>query len=375
MEFLHVAGQLLRAKRLERNWSQETLCHGICAVSYLSKIEQGKVEANQQIVSELFSRLNIQWNDSPEAKILRDNLLEATFSFDHKECERILQILEADWEMIVIGPYYADFAVLRAFYNHDPNMIHKDLEPLLDNRQRALLAILCNHDQEAYQIYPCALTAVCAGEQAFLTGNYTQALEFYQIACDQAAQQGFVHLLMFSHHAMAACFSNLQNMDAMNRHSKIAERIAKAVGNQEILYAIQYNEAATKIESGDFLSGYNFFSALDSPSVLDLHKLAVCCEGLGKVQEGIAALDLAENAPSTNSLDLEMCRLVRYRLENPDYLLDPVYGQLLMTTFHRIKEERSHGFARFHLRWVTEWLCSNRQYRKAFEILQDFTCL
>ena len=373
MEFLHVAGQLLRAKRLERNWNQETLCHGICSVSYLSKIEQGKAEVNQQILAELFSRLNILWNNTPEVKILRDDLLEAIFSYDHKESERILGILEADWDANVIGPYYADFAVLRAFYNHDPNMIHKDLEPLLDNRQKALSAILFNCDQEAYQIYPCALTAICAGEKAFMTGNYTQALEFYQIACDQAAQQGYVHLLMFTHHAMAACFSNLQNIDAMNRHSKIAARIAKAVGNSEILYAIQYNEAATKIESGDFQSGYNFFSKLESPRVLDLHKITVCCEGLGKVQEGILALDLAENTACSNPLDLEMCRLVRYRLENPDYLHDPVYGQLLMTTFQRIKEELSHGFARFHLRWVTEWLCNNRQYRKAVEILQDFT--
>ena len=35
-------GLLLRKGRLEKDWSQEGLCKGICAVSYLSKIEQGK---------------------------------------------------------------------------------------------------------------------------------------------------------------------------------------------------------------------------------------------------------------------------------------------------------------------------------------------
>ena len=54
-------GPLLRLLRLQRNWSQETLCHGICAVSYLSKIEQGKVEANEQLVTDLFERLDITW--------------------------------------------------------------------------------------------------------------------------------------------------------------------------------------------------------------------------------------------------------------------------------------------------------------------------
>ena len=40
-----LAGALIRRARLEKNWSQEGLCHGLCAVSYLSKIEQGKVPA------------------------------------------------------------------------------------------------------------------------------------------------------------------------------------------------------------------------------------------------------------------------------------------------------------------------------------------
>lgn len=37
-----IAGLLIRQARLRLNWSQEGLCRGICAPSYLSKIEQGK---------------------------------------------------------------------------------------------------------------------------------------------------------------------------------------------------------------------------------------------------------------------------------------------------------------------------------------------
>ena len=39
---MNYAGFLIRQKRLEKGWSQEGLCRGVCAVSYLSKIEQGK---------------------------------------------------------------------------------------------------------------------------------------------------------------------------------------------------------------------------------------------------------------------------------------------------------------------------------------------
>ena len=40
-------GMRIRRERIKRNWSQSGLCYGICAVSYLSKIEQGKMEVSE----------------------------------------------------------------------------------------------------------------------------------------------------------------------------------------------------------------------------------------------------------------------------------------------------------------------------------------
>ena len=53
---------LIRYERLRRNWSQGGLCEGICAVSYLSKIEQGKAEPSEEILSALIERLDIAWH-------------------------------------------------------------------------------------------------------------------------------------------------------------------------------------------------------------------------------------------------------------------------------------------------------------------------
>ena len=52
-------GVWIKLERLKRNWSQEGLCHGLCAVSYLSKIEQGKVPApNPDLMRLLCKRLD-----------------------------------------------------------------------------------------------------------------------------------------------------------------------------------------------------------------------------------------------------------------------------------------------------------------------------
>ena len=60
-------GLLIRKRRQEREWSQAALCNGICAVSYLSKIEQGKVESSPEVLNLLFRRLGIQWQEDPFA--------------------------------------------------------------------------------------------------------------------------------------------------------------------------------------------------------------------------------------------------------------------------------------------------------------------
>ena len=58
-----IAGIMLRRERLLRNWSQETLSKGICSVSYLSKIEQGKADADEQLLAALFEKLEITWQE------------------------------------------------------------------------------------------------------------------------------------------------------------------------------------------------------------------------------------------------------------------------------------------------------------------------
>ena len=372
MRYQRFAGPLLRLLRLQRNWSQDTLCHGICTVSYLSKIEQGKVEANEQLLSDLFDRLEVSWQESSEMTALRDELYEGIFSADHEYTARKLEALEQNWDRLAIGPCYADFVVIRAFHHVQPELVPKELIPLLEPRQQALLALLHDQQELAHRVYPCALTAHSIGEEALVKGNYTLAFEYFQLAYDLAARDGYAHLMMYAQHCMAACCSDMGNFDAMYRHSKLASRLGRVLGASELLKVIDYNIAATKAEYGDYENAYAYFSALEEPDVLALHKLAVCCEALGKKDDALAALKQAEKMESDIALKNEMCALVRYRLEHPDYLHDPAYGEMILNTYERIEKELSSGFARFHLRWVTQWLTSNRQYRKAFEILQRF---
>ena len=114
-----------------------------------------------------------------------------------------------------------------------------------------------------------------------------------------------------------------------------------------------------------------YFSALPHPSLLDLHKLAICHEQLGHREQALTAVQQAEPLAS-GEIERQMLALVRYRLEHPGYLHDSTYGTQLLDCFQRLRDTYPMGFTRFHLPWVLAWYKANRQYRQAFRLLEEF---
>mgnify|MGYP003296764873 CR=1 FL=1 len=48
------------------------------------------------------------------------------------------------------------------------------------------------------------------------------------------------------------------------------------------------------------------------------------------------------------------------------------YGKMLLDFFELCRKKMPIGYAKFHLPWVLEWCKANRQYKQAFELLNDF---
>ena len=62
-------GTIIKMERIRQKISQPLLCHGICAVSYLSKIENETIVCSYDIYNKLFQKLGISY-------ISNDNLLQ-----------------------------------------------------------------------------------------------------------------------------------------------------------------------------------------------------------------------------------------------------------------------------------------------------------
>ena len=204
---------------------------------------------------------------------------------------------------------------------------------------------------------------------------YTAAVENLQRAYSLAAGEGRARLMMLSRAYIGNCYCNQLDVENMEAHYTVAERLATALHDAGMLASIRYNRAATALETGDYESAYRYFSALEEPTAMALHKLAICCEKLGRRDEAFSALNRAAAVEDTHmpaGLAEEMLSLVRRRLENPDYLRDADYGAALLDCFERCRRELPIGYAGFHLPWLLEWYTANRQYKLAYELMNEF---
>ena len=378
-----VVGYIIRRERMRRDWSQDGLCRGICAASYLSKIEQGRVTASEDILRLLYERLELPWYGGesalPALSERIDELYELAYSGEFEVLREKISALAPQRDALLQSPAAPDIAVLEAAANWRGGTdagVDAGMEQYLSPRGLALLRLMQDRDAEAAAICSSALCSYWAGVAQYESGrSYTAAVENLQRAYSLAAGEGRARLMMLSRAYIGNCYCNQLDVENMEAHYTVAERLATALHDAGMLASIRYNRAATALETGDFEGAYKYFSAVREPRLMDLHKLAICCEKLGRREEALAALDAAEATEETYipaELAGAMLRLVRCRLENTDYLHDADYGAALLDCFERCRRELPIGYAGFHLPWLLEWYTANRQYKLAYELMNEF---
>ena len=372
-------GLIIRRERMAKSWSQDGLCAGICAASYLSKIEKGKAGASREILALLMQRLEIVWHGGEEAARaaeLAERLYEAALSMDGRVEIALLTELDQNREAYVNGPSMLDLLLLERLLDRESTDF--DLayfESAMDNRQRGVWLILSGRFEDAVRLWPTPYAYAAAGAADYAAGRYAQAQERLARAFELASEECLAFVMLHCRLLLGNCYSDLNDFDAMLRHYRAAERLAAALGDGDALKDIRYNIAATEMQFGRYEQACEYLRTVDKPQAMLLHKLAICLEKLDRKDEALNALERAASAPaeypSREQADM-MCGLVRYRLIHPGYLHDAAYGALLEECFARIRRELPNGYAAFHLPWLEEWYTANRQYKQAWELLRDF---
>lgn len=129
------AGALIRTCRLERNFSQEGLCRGICAASYLSKIEKGTVTPSEEIVQKLFAALNLTYTmDEAVLAPLRKAMDDCfALAWEEGDCSVLRAQITASRDLLLCSPLHLQcllFDALCACQDGDLTRAHSVLSRL-----------------------------------------------------------------------------------------------------------------------------------------------------------------------------------------------------------------------------------------------------
>ncbi len=363
-------GLIIYRTRIQKNWSQAGLCEGICTVSYLSKIETGKAEPSEEILQLLLDRLGLKIDKGTEqeAAELADQCWKLLFDGRHEKLNELLR--DIDMERYRAVPAWLDLALLSF-----ETPLEASLESCMDTRQLALQRILQGKAAEAVHLMPNAFTFLSLGITDYNSGNYSAAVDSLQTAYELASRDGIARIMLQAKLFLGNTYCNRQDLPNMERHYRIGKRLAEDLQDQNALRVMGYNTASAWIEIGRYEDAYRWFSVQNSPTLMLLHKLAICCEKTGRQEEALLALKQAEGMDTDeveHNLALQLLQLVRYRLEHPDYLSHNEYGSLLLDSFDRLQRELPFGYAAFHLPWILEWYKATRQYKKVCDLLEKF---
>lgn len=248
-------GLRLRQQRLKRGWSQEGLCRDICAASYLSKIEQGQVQAAPELLELLFRRLELPWygESLPELERLVERRYGCLLDGDKEGFRDSRETFRQALDRLLSSPLAADGLVLDAMDRNDPSEIPPALEPYLDRRQLAILRVVQNRDMEAVRLLPEAYCYLMAGIAGYEQGSdYVGAMTLLQQGYDLAARDGRVRLMLECRMFMGSLCCNQLDLNGMEAHYQAAERMARALGRQDDLRSMAYNRAASQVECGRY---------------------------------------------------------------------------------------------------------------------------
>lgn len=378
-------GVLIRKERIRKNFSQEGLCRGICAVSYLSKIEKGVADASDEILLQLLERLGVRYETEEyflaESGRRIERLYEDWFSLDYYVGKgdftkgEDFAYLKEHQERLLCSRFLIDTMLMLGMEDSSWWTALEEYAVCMTNRQyESYLYVTEQKPDELLRMNPNGFYTFGVAIRKADEGRYDEAIEMLMHAYELSCREGNINEMMLEKIWLGNCYSNKKDgFLMMLEHYRIASRIAKAVGSQEMEEAISYNIGATCLEHEKYEEALRYLNQCGRGDALFYHKKAIALEKTGSPEEALGELEkgyalLGEE----EGLDRSMMELVEYRLTHPDYRKDAEYEEKLLTCFARIEKERPRGFAIFHLPFVVEVLESRRKYKEISQLYRRF---
>lgn len=406
---------MIRKYRLEQNMSQDTLCKGICAVSYLSKIEKGAVLCSDDILSSLFNVLGVSIPNHSVALEAYDEMINNYFHHyffsNSAEAELIMQELRSMSHVLHHSSLVIDISIAEAYDEYTQNndkvalkSMCQDLlryEEYMSDHQSYLLYLLLgmidtfitHQYSEGLANYNIALhrkrdgiVLACLASSHYLLGDYLESITLGDEAYKLLMEEGNVHWAIGLCFTIAAAYANYRNLNkmlqyynrilALNNLTKDLSQRAQVYYNIGATYLVNrdYSQALHNLEQAFELSKQENLSS--DAYLLLLQKLFLTLMAIGERKKAKEYLFLASDFYRTipqndisESLKASLDWMeIMYNKEN--YLHDENYLHAIKIIFEVSLKDSHHGFHLFYGHYLIEAYKAQRKYKEALKITE-----
>jgi transcriptional regulator with XRE-family HTH domain len=149
-------GMYIQQIRKEKDISMEALSHGICSISYLSKIENNEVNASDEIINLLLKKLNIEIIENESLKEvgnLLTSFFELLFEYDLKIYDVVDKLTFYDGKLFG-SPIYLDYELFKMYAKEvcgtvfDSYLDLSDYISFMNKKQKDLYSIYMTWTQQ-----------------------------------------------------------------------------------------------------------------------------------------------------------------------------------------------------------------------------------
>lgn len=363
-------GLLIHNKRIEKGYSLESLCKGVCSISYLSKLEKGGINIKDDIVDLLLQRLDLHINeDINELSNKVDEfynsfipfLIDDSSSFTDKEIDCLLNS-KLFLDGLIIKTWQGDLNVDELAY----------YENYFSFRQKKrYYQILVYEDKKDYiellNDFPESVSYSIIAQSLYQKGEYAKSIPYFIHSFDLACKQCDLDNMIYARFGLGNVYACLYDIKAcVDEYDKVLKLID--LNHSNLKKYIYYNIGATYTELEDYSKALEYLNKVEDTSVFYYQKLALCYKGINDNQKAYKALEFGYKLSLEQSYILDF---IKYSLDHEDYLYNEEYGNILINTFEKIKKKMPHGFYYLYQKELLKYYEANRKYKEAYILLKN----
>ena len=395
-------GQMLRIERLRQGKELKEVAGRICSISTLSKIERGKQKVDPEMLVDLYSKLEIKYENNKEfietmSHYINEYFYETIYQFEHES----LKILEAENDRLNYSPLALEWMIIRAAEYEDKDVLNV-LDQCVDfmNQEELGWYYLINRYEETDISLEKRIKGQRILQNSFSTislmwiywsrGEYTKVNKLSKMAINFALDEGNTWALSQVYLLLGGIYSCYNMEKSMIEEYQKSMNLLKNTNWTEELKAMYYNIGATYISLGDYEKARTYLEKSNKDNFSSYHKWAVLeikVDNVGEASHWIQ--EMGKYIKEYKQTNLESDTWAKFKIFYYDEMIEILevtklqltgnpedssnYIPLLESLMDRFLKDGRYGFMNFHKDSLKEAYIKKRRYKDALELEELFS--